>query len=59
MKGARGEQNGRAKLTESAVRRLRAYHLEGWSRAQLAARFGISRTAAGDIARGLRWSHIA
>lgn len=58
MKGVRGERNGRAKLSEYQVRKLRAYRLEGWTRSELAARFGISRTAAGDIANGKRWTHL-
>jgi predicted DNA-binding protein YlxM (UPF0122 family) len=58
MKGARGERNGRAKLSEFQVRRLRAFKAEGWTLSELAARFGISRGAAGDIVVGRRWAHI-
>jgi transcriptional regulator with XRE-family HTH domain len=58
MKGARGERNGRAKLSEYQVRRLRGYKAEGWTLSELALRFGISRGAAGDIVSGRRWSHL-
>lgn len=55
---ARGERNGRAKLSEFQVRKLRAYKAEGWTQSELAARFGIARSTAGDIARGRRWAHL-
>ena len=37
MKGARGERNGRAKLSEYQVRKLRGYQAEGWTESELAA----------------------
>jgi len=51
----RGEHNGRAKLTDSQVREIRASKATG---AELARRFGISKVMACRIQRGEAWKHV-
>lgn len=52
---ASGERHGAAKLTEAAVREIRAskefHHV-------LAARFGVGRVAITKVKSGQRWSHV-
>jgi hypothetical protein len=54
---ARGEASGRAKLTESDVREIRA--LKGREHQRVTAnRFGVSRRAIGAIYRGDSWAWL-
>lgn len=56
----RGEANGRAKVTTAQVREIRALYATGEHTEQaIAARYGLSRSHAGNIARGATWSHVA
>lgn len=60
---ARGEDNGRAKLSCDDVAEIRA--LAGLPRGSrpshevIAARFGVSQVQVSRIARGARWAHLA
>lgn len=51
----RGTNNGRAKLTDEAVREIRGSTLSG---AELGKKYGISKVMACRIKRGLAWTHI-
>lgn len=54
----RGENNTAAKLDESAVRQILA--LRGKEKqATIALRFGVCKTAVGNIMRGKSWGHIS
>lgn len=55
----RGERSASAKLTESQVRELRRRAALGEQFRRLAKEFGVSASAAAQIARGLRWGHVA
>lgn len=56
---AKGEQNGKTKITESDVRDMRALHRsDSLSLAELGRRFGVSKTTAGSIVSGLSWGHV-
>lgn len=50
-----GEQNGRAKLTEEQVVRLRQLRAEGWTQSALALKFGVGQSQVGRIVRGVAW----
>jgi hypothetical protein len=52
-----GEQNGRAKLTETQVKALRDRRIAGDSYRKLSETFLISKTQAIAIVKGTRWSH--
>ena len=54
----RGSQNHNAKLTETAVRRLRALRAQGATLRELAQEFGIAENTACMAARGTRWTHV-
>lgn len=58
MKGARGERNGRAKLSELQVRRVFDWLGEGWTHQRIANRLGVARSTVSDITRGRRWTHV-
>jgi hypothetical protein len=51
----KGENNGRAKLSESDVLEIRASSLSG---ADLGRKFGISKVMACRIRRGEAWTHV-
>jgi hypothetical protein len=59
---ARGEDNGRAKLSELAVAEIRALACRPRgsrpSHEVIAARFGVSQVQVSRIARGVRWRHL-
>jgi len=46
-----GARHGNFKLTDKQLAKLREYHAEGWTHAQLAARFGISRGSVKGVLR--------
>lgn len=55
----RGERSGNAKLTEAAVRAIRAeYTGRHGQLSQLATRFGVSRTAIRFALSGRSWQHV-
>lgn len=56
--GARGEAIGRAKLTESQVRDLRANHAAGATFSDLGRRYGVTRVAVAKAVRGATWAHV-
>jgi len=53
---ARGERNGRSRLTDDMVVEIR---LDERPRKQIAASYGVSVTMVGFIQRGLAWAHVA
>jgi len=54
-----GETNGSAKLTEEAVRAIRAACEAGESQWSVGARHGLSQAYVGDIAKRRAWKHLA
>ncbi len=62
MKGkhkTKPEVSWRAKLTPSAVRRIRKRYAEGWSQERLAEAFGVSQAAISMLLRGLTYQKVA
>lgn len=56
---ARGEGNGRSKLTASDIREIRALWSNGFTnKSRLSARFQVSRAVIADIVSGEKWSHV-
>lgn len=55
---ARGSRHPHAKLTEDAVREIRAARAAGIPLAQLAARFGVSVRVVYEAAVGITWKHV-
>jgi hypothetical protein len=55
----RGEQSASAKLTEDAVRFIRARYAAGDRSKDLAKMFGISVSYAWEVATGKTWRHVA
>lgn len=54
-RGAKGEKHGRAKLTVENVREIRASTA---TRAELAAKFGVSRSAIQMVQNRKNWQHV-
>lgn len=54
----RGEQHGRAKVTDTAVREIRALAASGASQRTLSRRFGLAQTTVGQIIRRESWAHV-
>lgn len=59
VRGAKGENNASAKLTEEKVRQIRSRKASGERTVALAAEFGISLTTAKDIIRRRIWKDVA
>ena len=57
--GQPGEVNGRAKLTESDVRQIRALRASGETITALAERFQVTRRTIRLAVTGETWGHIA
>lgn len=55
----RGERCGQAKLTEQAVREIRAMREAGATYAAIGERFGVSGNQASRVVRRLDWAHVA
>lgn len=55
---ARGERHGQAKLTEAAVREIRAAVAAGHGPTELARRFGVSRQRIRGIVKRIEWKHV-
>jgi len=54
----RGEQHSSARLTDEAVRTIRAENAAGISQSALARRFNVSGMLINGIVRGTRWKHV-
>ena len=59
MSGLRGTAHPSSKLTEDQVREIRRLLKAGQSLAELAKRFGVSRTAIRNIGNGRKWRWLA
>lgn len=57
-RGALGERNSHAVLTEDKVRAIRAERADGAKETEVAARYGISPQAVGHITRRETWKHV-
>lgn len=57
-RAARGELNSQAKLTATDVKLIRALIASGRLQREVAAQFGIARTAVSRIVGRRRWAHI-
>lgn len=56
---SRGERNGGAHLTESAVREIRRLYETGqWSKRALGARFSVTGSTVAQIVHGHTWRHL-
>ena len=53
-----GTKNGRAKLSDSDVRAMRALRERGESFAKLGKKFGVSNQTAFGICKGKNWRHV-
>lgn len=53
-----GEKNGRAKLTETAVRQIRELRSSGVGTKHIAAQYRIDRSTVQRIVRGEDWGHV-
>jgi hypothetical protein len=53
-----GTRNGRAKLTDNAVRELRARHAEGESMLSLARERGLAPSTVQNAIKSIRWRHV-
>jgi hypothetical protein len=51
-----GMLNGRARVTPAQAIELRQLHSQGWTNAELAARFGVSTTTVSNVHRGNHWT---
>lgn len=54
----RGENSGRAKLTESEVCEIRALYAGGWVQRKIAEKYGISQSQVSHICTGANWKHL-
>jgi hypothetical protein len=55
----RGEQQGRAKLTDDVVRDIRSSFASGETRQELARRFGVSWPVVDGVVKRTLWKHVA
>lgn len=56
----RGEEQIQAKLSDSAVNRIRTLYASGQATQRgLAAQYGVSKTLIGNVVRGENWNHVA
>lgn len=55
---ASGENNPRAKITESQVVQIREMYESGWSSSKIAEKFGISKPTAWQVATRKTWQHV-
>lgn len=56
--GARGQRNAASKLTDEAVRSVRALARSGSSQVAIARRFGVNHRQIGRVLSGERWKHV-
>lgn len=55
---ALGERNPAAKVTAEDVRWIRSWARAGYTRAAIAAAFGLGTTSVTNIVNGLKWRHV-
>jgi len=56
----RGQRNGHARLTEDAVREIRALWANGcWTQTELAAEFQVRPQTVSKVVHRRRWAHVA
>jgi hypothetical protein len=55
---ARGEANGRAKITENNVITMFNLHAYGWTRTMIAEKFDVSRVLVGKVLSRKIWAHV-
>ena len=53
-----GSRNGRARLTEEDIPKIRNLLQSGWSQAKVGYEFGVHQTVIGRIALGKIWRHV-
>ena len=58
QRGAPGERNAQAKLTDQDVRDIRVSIRKGLSQRQVAKNFNIDQAVVGRIMRGTAWCHV-
>lgn len=58
-RGPRGRRNGRARLTEDAIRDIRTRVDGGQPQRHVADLYGVGKTTIGQIARRETWEHVA
>lgn len=54
----RGSKHGKSKLTEQAVRQIRALYAVGHTQTSIAKVFGVTSANISEIVRGRTWQHI-
>lgn len=57
-KDAKGERNGRAKLTEEQIREIRFFASKQVTMKEIAASYKLNPLHVGDIVRRKRWAHV-
>lgn len=57
-KRTRGERHGQSKLTDDAVREIRALRQGGAMQRAVATRFGVSQSVISLVMRGRAWTHV-
>lgn len=58
MPHRRGQDHGRAKLTDDQVRVIRTLQARGVSQAELARTYGVSAQAIHYVVSGKAWKHL-
>ena len=53
-----GEHNGRAKLIEADIRRIRRLHADGLSARKIARNYGMAKSTIQGIVNGRAWTHV-
>jgi YesN/AraC family two-component response regulator len=56
---AKGEHNGKTKLTQDAVIRMRYLRAKGLTYDELAEHFAVERTTVAQVVRRKTWRHVA
>lgn len=57
-RSAKGERQGRAKLTDKKVRNIRRLHAKGWPQNIIAEHYNVSTSAIHYIITGKTWTHV-
>lgn len=55
---SQGELHGLSRLSEGAVRSIRAEYAAGALQRQIAVKYGISQPHVSEIVRGIKWRHL-
>lgn len=53
-----GSKNGNSVLTEDAIREIKELLRDGFSRKEIAEKFGVHKTTIGCIHRGSTWNFV-